>query len=76
MKKFLLQALAPSWRLPLSRQRGGGVESFCVTFEFPGWNSRLFIILASEERPRNIITYAISNGAHDIVSSISGLGQY
>ena len=30
---------------------GGGVERFCVTFEFPGLNSRLFIIiLASEEQ--------------------------
>ena len=33
-----------------SPARGGGVERFRVTFEFPGRNSRLFIILASEER--------------------------
>ena len=38
-KNFLLPALTPSWwhHFP-AKERG------CITFEFPGWNCRLFII--------------------------------
>ena len=46
--------LAPSWRLPLSRNEGGGVERYFVTYECPGWFCRLFyFFLVSEERVPN-----------------------
>ena len=49
-ENVLLQALAPSWKVPLSQQgRGGGIEISFVNLEFRGFYCRLFF-LASEER--------------------------
>ena len=53
-KKFILQALVPSWQLPLSRQgEGGGRETFEIS---PGGFVVLFFISigAEEQVPKQL----------------------
>ena len=50
-KKILLQALAPSWRLPPFPLPGGrGVDKICAILNFPGGFVVFLSSLTSEER--------------------------